>query len=190
MIGYLKGSVLDADPRMGAILILTQDVGYKIQVNTELLSKLQKGQAVALFIHTAVREDDISLYGFEKKEELLFYEQLIGISGVGPKMALEILNTPMHITQSAILSEDTGLLVKIKGVGSKTAQRIIIELKNKIVPTQLNITTSLAPKVNEEVMMALESLGYERMEIAKQLAKLPAEIKGAEATIRHFLKTK
>ncbi|MBN1258697.1 Holliday junction branch migration protein RuvA [Candidatus Peregrinibacteria bacterium] len=186
MIGYLSGLIIDKDEKH--LLVLAQSVGYKVAATTDLLAMAQIDHKIQLFIHTTVREDDISLYGFAKKEELKFFEQLIGVSGVGPKTALEILSTPLHLTQHAIVAEDAAFLSKIKGLGKKTAERLVLELKNKVSPAYTK-SGKRAPAVNEEAIQALESLGYARFEVVKAMAELPREIKETEEIVKYFLKT-
>ncbi|MBI5412691.1 Holliday junction branch migration protein RuvA [Candidatus Peregrinibacteria bacterium] len=192
MIGFLTGKIISLDPETRSMILLAQNVGYKVSVTTELVSRLKSNQETSLFIHTAVREDAISLYGFLKQEELVFFEQLMTVSGVGPKIALEILSAPMHITQTAIANEDVALLTKIKGIGRKTAERIIVDLKNKIIPVGISHhgvpveARHGAPM--QEAILALEGLGYDRMQIRKTLSQLPKEIIGTEAIIKYFLK--
>lgn len=188
MIAYLAGKILSIDLKEKAIVIVIPGIGYKVSINTDTLSKIQIGQPIELFIHTAVRENDIALYGFAKKEELSFFEQLTSVSGIGPKTALEILNTPLHITQNAIINEDADTLTKIKGIGRKTAERVIVELKTKIVPKELSGLRTPSGIAHEEVMIALEDLGYDRLQIMKNLSQLPPEIHGTEAIIKYFLK--
>lgn len=186
MIGYINGLIIDKDEKW--LLVLAQNIGYKIFVTTELLAKTKIDQKIQLYIHTAVREDDISLYGFEKKEELVFFEQLIDVSGIGPKMALDILSTPMHITQQAILNGDSGLLTKIKGLGKKTAERLILELKNKIIPVGVEGKEIASMAYNEEAVDALVSLGYEKFQVIKALSNIPSEVKETEDIVKYFLK--
>jgi Holliday junction DNA helicase RuvA len=158
-------------------------------VTTEVISGTQIDQKIQLFIHTAVREDDISLYGFLKKEELTFFEQLISVSGIGPKMAMDILSTPTHLVKQAILSEDSALLTKIKGLGKKTAERLILELKGKITPELAAGKTEIAKGAyNEDAVLALESLGYEKFHIIKVLSAMPSEVKETESIVKYFLK--
>ncbi len=187
MIGYLNGLIIDKDEKY--LLVLAQNVGYKVAVTTDLLAMAKEDQKIQLFIHTAVREDDISLYGFQKKEELKFFEQLIGVSGIGPRTAMEILSTPVHLTQNAIVTEDAAFLTKIKGLGKKTAERLILELKNKVVPVYTKGGKVITSKTNEEAIQALESLGYPRFEIVKAMAELPPQIKETEEIVKYFLKT-
>jgi Holliday junction DNA helicase RuvA len=187
MIGYINGLIIDKNNK--SLLVLANSIGYKVSVPEELASSANMDQKVQLYIHTAVREDDISLYGFVKKEELKFFEQLIGVSGIGPKMALDILATPINITQSAIINGDTGLLTKIKGLGKKTAERLILELKNKITPISNKEGGASVPPANDDAILALESLGYERFQIIKAMADLPPDIKETGEIVKYFLKT-
>ena len=125
----------------------------------------------------------------KKKEELKFYQQLLSVSGIGPKVAMDILATPLYLTKKAILSEDIGVLTKIKGLGKKTAERLCLELKNKIEPVMSSGPKSAASGVHEEVVLALESLGYERYQVLRSLGDLPAELTQTEEIVKYFLKT-
>lgn len=189
MISYLSGLIIDKDEK--SLTVLTGGIGYRVFSTTDLLTEAKEDQKIQLFIHTAVREDNISLYGFQKKEELKFYEQLLGVSGIGPKMAMDILATPLSMTKNAILSEDIALLTKIKGLGKKTAERLCLELKNKIEPVISSSPTegTSAPAIHEDAVLALESLGYERYQILKFVSELPANIKKTEDIVKSFLKT-
>ena len=186
MIGYINGLIVDKDEK--TLLVLAQSVGYKIFATTELISSAKVDQKIQLFIHTSVREDDISLYGFLKKEELKFFEQLISVSGIGPKMTMDILSTPLHLTQQAIVNGDVGLLTNIKGLGKKTAERLILELKNKITPIGLDGGKMRTSAYNEDAIEALVGLGYEKFQVIKILADAPVEIKETEDVIKYFLK--
>jgi holliday junction DNA helicase RuvA len=186
MIAYLTGLVLGKNEK--SLIVLAQSVGYKVHAPTEVLAKAEEDQKIQLYIHTAVREDDIALYGFFKKAELDFFEQLISVSGIGPKTALEILSAPIHMTQNAIVGGDISTLTKIKGLGKKTAERLILELKNKIVPISLKSLAKGAAAYNEEAVEALVSLGYEKIHVMKALNDLPATVTKTEDIVRHFLK--
>lgn len=185
MIGYLSGLIADKDEKH--LIVLTNGVGYKVFTPTDVLSSAKIDEKTHLHIHTAVREDEIALYGFKKKEELQFFNQLLSVSGIGPKMALEILSAPIHLTQNAILNSDTAMLTKIKGLGKKTAERMVVELKNKVVPARLDATKP-ANAFNEEVVLALTSLGYERYDVLRFVSNLPADLTDSEEIIRRFLK--
>ena len=186
MIGYINGLIIDKNEK--SLLVLAQSIGYNISATTELIANAKVDQKIQLFIHTSVREDDISLYGFLKKEELVFFEQLISVSGIGPKMAMEILSTPLQLTQQAILNGDDGLLTKIKGLGKKTAGRLILELKNKITPISIDGKQAISSTYNEDAIEALVGLGYEKFQVIKILADVPSEINETEDVIKYFLK--
>ncbi len=189
MIAYLSGLIIDKDEK--SLTVLAGGLGYRVFGTTDLVAEATEDEKIQLYIHTAVREDDISLYGFRKKEELKFYQQLLGVSGIGPKMAMDILATPLSMTKNAILSEDIGLLTKIKGLGKKTAERLCLELKNKIEPVMSSSAPDKTVKAgaHEDAVLALESLGYERYQILKFVSALPSGIAETEDIVKSFLKT-
>ena len=187
MIAYLSGLLIDKTEK--TLLILVGGVGYEVFATTSLLTETQLDEKVQVFTHMAVKEDDMSLYGFKQKEELAFYRKLLTVSGIGPKMGMEILSAPLNLVKNAILSEDISTLTKIKGMGKKTAERLCLELKNKV---ELQIETSagkMKPNLQEDAVLALESLGYERFQILKFMSKMPTELKGTEEIVKYFLKT-
>lgn len=188
MIGYLAGLIIDKDQR--SLTVLTGGVGYRVFVTTDLMAEAKADHKVQLFIHTTVREDDISLYGFLRKEELKFFEQLLSVSGIGPKIAMDILATPVSLTKNAIVSEDIGLLTKIKGLGKKTAERLCLELKNKIEPvlSTSGSAGSSSSAGQDDAVLALESLGYERYQILKFMGDVPAHLTQTEEIVKYFLK--
>ena len=186
MYAYINGLVIDKNER--ALVVLAQSIGYKIFVPTDLLAKAEIDQKIQLFLYTAVREGDISLYGFSKKEEQMFYEQLLSVSGIGPKTAMDIISAPIHMTQQAIVEGDAAMLTKIKGLGKKTADRLILELKNKVVPVSLKKDSGGAAVYNDEAVQALVSLGYERYQVVKALSEMPAKIQKTEEIVKYFLK--
>lgn len=186
MIAYISGLIIDKSEKH--LIVMTQGLGYKVQVTTETLARTSEDEKIQLYIHTSVREDDISLYGFGKKEELDFFEKLISVSGIGPKMGLDILSSPMHITKQAILNSDASMLTRIKGLGKKTAERLILELKNKITPDFSSDISSGGAAYNEEAVEALVNLGYEKFQVIKILSAMPATITETEQVIKHFLK--
>ncbi len=186
MIAYLSGLIIDKSDK--DLTLLVSGIGYRVFVTNEIISQTKIDQTIQLFIHTAVKEDDISLHGFKKKEELSF-QQLLTVSGIGPRMATEILSCPIHLTKNAILSQDLGTLTKIKGMGKKTAERLCLELKNKVEMTMESGTTSSDKTMHQDAVLALESLGYERYHILKFMSKIPTELKETEAIVKYFLKS-
>ena len=188
MFGYISGLIIDKDEK--SLLVLTGGIGYRVFSTIDLVAQTKIDQKVQLYIHTAVREDDISLYGFPGKEELKFYQQLLAVSGIGPKMAMDILATPINITKNAIIAHDIPMLTKIKGLGKKTAERLCLELQNKLDLVLSGAGGSPAKTgVHEEAASALESLGYERFQVLKFMANLPTDINETEEIVKYFLKS-
>ena len=185
MIAYLNGVVQLQDKN--SIVVNVNGVGYLVKVSTFVLGELELGEEARLFVHTQVSESDISLYGFLEKEELKFFKQLISVSGVGPKTALGILSSPVEVIKQAIVSEDADALAKFPGLGKKTAERIIVELKEKIdFNGDLKIISS-GKMEDDEALSALLSLGYSKYEALQMLAKIPDDIKELEERVRMAL---
>jgi len=158
-------------------------VGYKISVSPDTLSKVKKEECF-FFIHTHVREDAIDLYGFLGREELEFFEMLINVSGIGPKGALSILGiASLDTLRKAISTGDTTYLTKISGIGRKTAEKIVIELRDKMGEERSG--TSLQGEL--DAMEALKSLGYSQNEIREALKKVSPEA-NTNTKIREALK--
>ncbi len=168
MIGSIRGKVIQKTDKF--LLVETGGVGYKVNVTQGVLTVNKKIDGeVFLFIHTHVREDAFDLYGFADQEELDFFEMLIGVSGIGPKGAISILNTTtVETLKKAIQTGDTGYLTKISGIGRKTAEKIVIELRDKIGEEKSD--TSLQGEL--DVMEALKSLGYAQGEVRDALKKV------------------
>ncbi len=184
MIRFLSGQVIDKDAR--SIVLQTNGVGYLV-TTPETLTALPE-QDLSLWIHTHVREDTLALYGFASKEDLAFFELLITVNGIGPKMAMEIMNEPAAVIQNAILSGNLPALTKISGVGKKLAERLVLELKGKVVPGDIStqaVKSSLG-NLDEDAVAALESLGYKRHHIQKVFGELNEELT-TEERIRVFL---
>ncbi|KKP36789.1 Holliday junction DNA helicase RuvA [Candidatus Peregrinibacteria bacterium RIFOXYC2_FULL_33_13] len=187
MISYLKGNLIYKDQKK--ITINVNNIGYLVSVPTQTLAQYQISDEIELFIHTHVREDQISLFGFQSIEELEFFKTLTTVSGIGPKVALEILSVPINIVKNAIISEDSKSLSKIPGLGKKIAERMILELKNKIdLITFPEAGLNSNQNLNEDVIQALVNLGYSQFEVKKVLQNIKEDIKDPEEVIRYFLK--
>jgi Holliday junction DNA helicase RuvA len=190
MISFLSGIILHIEAKY--LILNVNGVGYKVFATNEILSNSQIENDIEIFIYTSVKEDSITLYGFKTTNELKFFEQLLSVSGIGPKTALEILNHPIQITKTAIFTQDTTLLTKIPGLGKKTAERLILELKNKIEPDFVNLEKhnilNSQTQINEAIL-ALESLGYQRYDIMKTLQNLDKNLKETEDIVKWFLGT-
>lgn len=165
MIGKLTGSFGGASIE-GAALIEVGGVGYSVRVPLSVIEGMKTGQTVSLFIHTAVRDDAIDLFGFAAEDELAFFKLLTSVSGIGPKSALSILNTADTMgLKRAISSGDVATLHKVFGIGKKTAERVVVELRDK-----LGMGPAEALGTDAEVMEALTTLGY-RIEESRRALK-------------------
>ena len=183
MIGSIRGKIgLKTDKY---ILVETGGVGYKVNASTDTLAKSGKqGDEVSFFIHTHVREDSLDLYGFLSNEELSFFEMLINVSGIGPRSALAILGiASIDTLKRAIGSGDTAYMTKISGIGKKTAEKIIIELRDKMGESKLG------SEMQEELdaLEALKSLGYSQNEAREALKSIKTEL-NTNAKIKAALK--
>ena len=187
MISYLKGTILKKNHK--SIILLVNNIGYKIFITPTLLDKLKPNQTLELFTYLRHKDDSMDLYGFTTKNKLDFFEILLTISGVGPKSALGILEVA-SLTQikKAILRDDPSLLYKVSGIGKKTAERIEVELKNKldslpITDKEISLTDS-----DTEVFDALVGLGYQERDVRQALKQLPETITSTNDKIKHSLK--
>ena len=183
MIGSVKGKIILKNNKF--LIIETNGVGYKINVMSDTLFKIKKtGDKISFWIHTHVREDTLDLYGFLDRKELEFFEMLIVVSGIGPRSALAILGiTSTEILKKAISTGDTSYLTKISGIGRKTAEKIVIELRDKIGEEKSD--GSLQYEL--DALEALKSLGYTQSEAREALKKVSSN-KDTTAKIREALK--
>ena len=187
MISYLEGKIIEKNEKF--FVIDTGGIGYRVFSHEGILEKIPAiGQNVGVWTHLYVREDALDLYGFIDKDELDFFEVLISISGIGPKSALGILEVaPVISLKQAIVSEDETFFTKVSGVGKKTAQRLILELKNKLAKTITPIKGSDSAEMSE-AMDALVSLGYKERDARKVLQEIPRDVRGVEAKVKAALK--
>ena len=186
MIGSIKGKVILKTEKF--LIVEANGVGYKISVSPDTLSKTRKiGEEIFLWIHTQVREDALDLYGFLERQELEFFEMLINVSGIGPKGALSILGiTSIARLRKAIGTGDTSYLTKISGIGKKTAEKIVIELRDKVANEEDEKDgSSLQGEL--DALEALKSLGYSQNEAREALKKVSADT-NTNAKIREALK--
>ena len=179
MIGYLKGKVIYSDT--GTIILETNGVGYEITCSGAAFAKLVTDGAGEVYTYLQVSENGIALYGFVSVEEKNMFLKLITVSGVGPKMGITVLSQ-MNIKELAvaIATSDVKLLSTVKGLGKKTAERIILELREKMGAAELTPTTSntkaqsitaTVSGIEEDVIVGLMSLGYTRAESTKAVKK-------------------
>ena len=187
MISYLEGKILEKEEKFFTINV--SGVGYKIFSHTGVLLKIpEAGRDAKVWTHLYVREEALDLYGFLDRDELEFFEVLISISGIGPKSALGILEVaPVASLKQAIVSEDETFFTKVSGVGRKTTQRLILELKNKLSKTIMPVKGSDSEQMGE-ALEALVSLGYNQRDARSSLQEIPKDIKGVEAKVKAALK--
>lgn len=188
MFAYIKGS-LEVKTN-GYIVIDVNGIGYKIFMSETAINKLGAiGEIIKIHTYVRVREDDISIYGFNTNEELRMFELLLSVSGIGAKSALVILsNVSVSSFALAIINNDINLLKKLPGIGPKTAQRVILELKDKLKKENeivANENTDISDTINTAIMddekiaeatAALKVLGYTGKEIEKSLEKVDANL--------------
>jgi holliday junction DNA helicase RuvA len=172
MIAHLRGRLLAKHPNQA--VVETAGVGYDVTITIPTFSDLPGlGSEVALHIHTHVREDQIALYGFLRPAEKQLFEKLITVSGIGPKLAITILSgMPADEMVGSIRHNDIARLTRIPGIGKKTAERMVLELRDKLPPAGAEIPA--APPITameEDVLSALMNLGYQRPTAERALAQ-------------------
>lgn len=178
MIAYLKGTIIEKG--LTYLIVETNNIGYKVFVTPEFLEK-GKGDTVELYIYQKIAEDSQALFGLGDFLTLQFFEMLITVSGVGPKVALAILSSAqVDAVKSAIANQDAAVFTRIAGVGTKTAEKIIVELKNKVTSDRLQVTSS-------DVFDALLALGYGQKEVREAVGKLDRSL-GEKEQLKQALK--
>src|SRR5271166_1538193 len=174
MIAHLRGKLLTKHPNQ--VVVETSGVGYEVNISVPTFSELPaNGSEVALHIHTHVREDLIALYGFLRPAEKQLFEKLMTVSGIGAKLAITILSgMAADEMAGAIRGNDVARLTRIPGIGKKTAERMVLELRDKL-PAVSGTSTPAVPAmsaVEEDVLSALTNLGYQRAAAEKALASI------------------
>ncbi len=174
MIGKLTGTLSDKNPPQ--VLVDCNGVGYEVHVPMSTFYNLPDlGSMISLLTHFVVREDAQILYGFASAQEREAFRQLIKISGVGPRTALSVLSG-MSVAElaQAVTLQEAGRLIKVPGIGKKTAERLLLELKGKLGP-DIGLSASIANAAQADILQALLALGYSDKEAALALKALPAE---------------
>lgn len=185
MINLLTGTALSTEH--SPITCLIGGVGYAVHVAESLRTSLHNNQDYTFFIHTSVKEDSIDLYGFVDKQDLGLFQMLITVSGIGPKTALHIVDRGTENVKQAIQSGSTHFFTGIPRLGTKNAQKIIIDLRSKLsILSDQNILSS--SEDNDAIIEALISMGFTRKDIVTQLSQLPPDYKTTESKIRALLK--
>ena len=174
MIAHLRGRLIAKHPNQA--IVEAGGVGYDVHITIPTFSELPAlGAEVALFIHTHVREDALTLFGFLRTEEKQLFEKLISVSGIGPKLAVTILSgMPAESMVAAIRGNNVAALTRIPGIGKKTAERMVLELRDKLESFGVPAAATTVTPVEEDVVSALVNLGYQRALAERALAKLGA----------------
>lgn len=183
MIAFLEGNVLVAEEN--ALVILQGGLGLRVYVTASMVHQAQPGQRIALYTHLVVREDLLALYGFERQDERDFFNLLLSVNGVGPRMALGILSTlSVDTIKRAVMSEQADVFGRVPGVGKTTAQKILLYMKGK-VKGDLESLGGAFQDSDTEVIEALTGLGYSIIEAQAAIQSLPKDTpKDVESRLR------
>lgn len=186
MISHLTGELFEKE--RGSIILDVGGVGYRVYVSSATFAELptENGAEISLYTHLAVREDAMDLYGFTDRDELALFELLLSVSGIGPKSALAVLSLAGAATlRTAIAKDDVSYLTKVSGIGKKTAEKIVLELKDK-----LGSFAGAGPELREDadVVEVLVSLGYARDEARDVVKRLSDDASGTSSRVKEALK--
>jgi Holliday junction DNA helicase RuvA len=187
MIAQIKGRLVEKTPTY--VVIDCNGVGYQLNISLNTFSKIGDGESCLLFTHFVVREDAQLLYGFKEKSERELFRLLISVSGVGSSTAMMILSSlSPDETKSAIMSSDVNTLKGVKGIGAKSAERIIVDLKDKIgkVENSDNLSMFSNNTIKEEALSALVMLGFSKAPAEKALSKIFSQT--SDITVEELIK--
>lgn len=181
MIGSLEGTV--GGIIRNTLVLQVNNIGYRVATPVATLTSAKEGDKLFLWTHMAVRENSQDLYGFPTKDELLWFEMLLSVSGIGPKSALGIMNSvDTKSLEKAVGSNDASMLSKAFGLGKKTAEKIVLELRGKVAPSEH------ATHSDGDVVEALVGLGYSLREAREAVQAVPKEIVETENKIREAIR--
>ncbi len=188
MISYLEGSIIFKGERFA--VVSAGGVGYKVYLAPETLrTVLSEGETIKLWTHLHVREGALELYGFLSFAEMDFFETLISVSGIGPKSAIGILGVaPLNSLKRAIAAGETTYLTKVSGIGKRMAEKIIVELRDKLGGANMpdGMRTELA--ADTDVLDALIAMGYSQREAREAVSRIPAGVSGTKERLGEALK--
>ncbi len=187
MITQIRGRLIEKNPTY--VVVDCSGVGYLLHISLQTFSSIGNEEAVRLYTHLSIREDAHTLFGFHSKTEREVFRLLISVSGVGPSIARTMLSSmTSEEIQNAIASENVALIQSVKGIGAKTAQRVIVDLRDKIIKTfdidEVSVQTNNTNK--EEALSALEVLGFNRKQSEKVVSNILKE--SPEATVELLIK--
>lgn len=185
MIARLTGTVLEREAK--ALVVDVQGVGFRVRVLSSLRAAARRGENVSLRVHHHVADGAEDLYGFAKQEDLAFFELLLLVPSVGPRTAMNILDiAPPRVLEQAVAEDDITMLTKVSGVGRKTAERILVELKERVAAP---VVSGAAGGVQRGVIEALVSLGYSTEQARAAVRRLPASVATVEEAVRAVLQS-
>jgi Holliday junction DNA helicase RuvA len=174
MIATLRGEIIQIEDN--AVVVEVGGVGLRLFVPSPLRGRLQVGGSTFFYTHLVVREDALSLYGFESRAERDLFEMLLSVSGVGPKAALSVLSSlSLDAVQRAVYTEEAEALSRVPGVGKKTAQKIVLYLHDRLKPTTMLEKVAALSDADSEVLAALTALGYSVVEAQTAIQSLPED---------------
>ncbi len=174
MIATLRGEISQIEEN--ALIVEVGGVGMRVFVPAPMRTNAKTGEVMFMFTHLVVREDALTLYGFESQADRDLFNILLGVDGVGPKVALSVLSTlNLDTIQRAIFADESELLSKVPGVGKKTAQKMALHLKDKLKPTDALAKLAAMADYDSEVLAALTSLGYSVVEAQAAIQSLPKD---------------
>jgi len=187
MLSFIKGNVKLKTEQF--IIIENNGIGYKVFAPINILHEVMEGDQIELYTYQHVREDALMLFGFKDYSQLQLFELLISISGVGPKTGLGVFAVAgVDDIKSAIVNQDASVLKKVSGIGAKTAERIVLELKNKVSGTFEEIKSKQEMAGDVDAIEALVSLGYPINQAREALQQVDAEITDSGEKVRAALK--
>lgn len=174
MISTLRGEVTQIED--SSLVIEVGGVGLRVFAPAPLRGRLKAGEAAFLYTHLVVREDALTLYGFESQADRELFLLLLGVDGVGPKVALSVLSTmSLDAVQRAVFSDEADLFSRVPGVGKKTAQKMVLHLKDKLKPTDALAGVAAMADYDSEVLAALTALGYSVIEAQSAIQSIPKD---------------
>ena len=172
MIASLQGQVIQIGE--DNLVVEVGGIGYLVYVTEFLVQSQRRGEAVSLLTHLVVREDSLTLFGFQEQEEVSLFRELIKVNGVGPRLALETLSTHNpDVIKRAVLNKQVEIFAQVSGIGKKTAQKILLTLEDRISFTDAMVISPETAGINAEVQQALVTLGYSVLEAQAALQTLP-----------------
>lgn len=191
MLAHLRGTVHKMDP--GEVTVDVAGVGYRVQVPLDVWDELKEAEPRMLWISTYVREDRFDLFGFSDRDGQILFEELIKLSGIGPKLGLELCAVPRVMIKQAMDEQNVALLTSIKGVGKKTAEKLLLELRSleerKPQIFMIKGMSAARGQFDQDAISALTALGYDSATVIQALKDLPPNVKTTEDRVAAALRS-